>query len=248
MKKKFVLGITALICLAICLLTPSLFKITEEDEALYNAYRHQTYRDNTMSATSIVAVVANEKDSAESSSSLEFTGHPGLAAPDGWIDILDAVHKVWGSQGGYYGLGHYENMTLWGEQVKVRWDCSGYVGYCVYKFGKTTKSYPFTSADRNNGDLYGCTVYTPGTDIRVPDDLVCGDIIFYSGHVEVFYSLNQSNSEKPIVYNWGGAASAQNKYHDSSGNLLSMDEIKNVKSTGTSHYKYSDILKVWRFN
>lgn len=46
MKRKFVLGIVAVLCIAVCLLTSSLFKITEEDEALYSAYRKQTFRNN----------------------------------------------------------------------------------------------------------------------------------------------------------------------------------------------------------
>lgn len=260
MKRKFVLGITAILCVSVCLLTPSLFNISEEDEALYNAYKKQTFHNNFITSTSIVELVENEQNSA-SEESPENTNEsfdsslPGISTAFGWIDILDSVHKAWGGAGATYVYGGNHSMTLWGESVNVRWDCSGYIGYCLYKLGCTTSTTSVTSSSgwgsngSANATKYGFTYLEPSNGIDIYTQLQQGDLLFYDGHVEAFYEYNgnQSNS-KPIVYNWGGKKSTSDKYHDESGNLLSQEAIGNVISYGTSGHDLGSIMSVWRMN
>lgn len=264
MKRKFVLGVIAILCLATCFLSASLFKITEEDEAMYDAYRKQTFRNNSTTATSIIQRVENEIDPPISSSNQPVP--PGLPNQVSWLEVLDAVHKAWGGAGAYYHQATHE-MLLWGETVRVNWDCSGYIGYCLYKYGRVTQNgianscatipiHSCTGWASNNecshyrdASVYNGVKYVPGPDFDVTRDLRPGDILWYSGHVEVFYEYNgNAGNSKPRVYNWGGTYSSSGRYTDNNGNLISASEIANAVSYSGSGHTLSSIKAVWRLN
>lgn len=54
-----------------------------------------------------------------------------------WLDICASAHRCFGSQGCVYAYNSKRAITgLDGNNIIIRQDCSGYVGYCMYVYGK----------------------------------------------------------------------------------------------------------------
>lgn len=167
-----------------------------------------TTADNTYSGDTVYDTPTNNNNSSTSS----------------WLDICANVHRCFGSQGCVYAYGSKRAITgLDGNNIIIRQDCSGYVGYCMYVYGKTGDQLGVNSA--SDFSAYGMTPVSEA-------DLQAGDIIQYNGHVEVYAGNGR-------VYNWGGAASAQNKY--TGVDASTVDPTSNRVSGHT-------FVSGWRFN
>lgn len=119
-------------------------------------------------------------------------------SPSNWIDAIVIAHRTFGHSGCKYTYGGYSTLV---NGDKVRTDCSGFVSYCLQVYGTIAKGTNYTSATFNT---------VPGfvnikDQCKSFDDLQPGDIIGYSGHVEVYAGNNR-------VYNWGSHSSAEDKY------------------------------------
>ena len=150
---------------------------------------------------------------------------PGLnQSSQDWLTVVDQVHKAWGAAGLKYVYNGYNTITYRGNTDNIRTDCSGYVGYCMYIYGLADSTTPISSS--SDLTVFGCT--------EVPvSDLQPGDIVEYSGHIEVWYQ------DEMVVYNWGGTSSAEGKY-------VGVTDVSTVTSYGNSAHTRNQILKAYR--
>lgn len=75
-SNRFVLGVTAIMCVGVCLLASSVFKLSEEDEAAYDSYRKQSYQ-NLRQTTSTVVELTERNTST-------YVAIPGVATGGSW--------------------------------------------------------------------------------------------------------------------------------------------------------------------
>lgn len=122
-----------------------------------------------------------------------------------WLAIVQQVKAII-ADGKGYSQSSYKKVSIGGETVNVRRDCSGFVSACCHFYGapilNQTSTY-FTS--RNHPELEKSGFNSapwPGWDKLVP-----GDIISRNGHVEIFAG-NKNGGH--YVYNVGSDASANN--------------------------------------
>lgn len=134
-----------------------------------------------------------------------------------WVDVVKAVKKALAETGRGYSSGNVDitlDINGSSKTLSVRTDCSGLVSACVsFYSGKnvTLDSSGFANADNAAMKDAGFT----SRKWNGWNDLVEGDIIAKSGHVEIFC---RNEEGKHYVYNAGGDKS-----------------IKSAGATGTGH-------------
>ncbi len=111
-----------------------------------------------------------------------------------WIENCKFCHRVYGCSGLSYARGG-SGVTCYGESV--RRDCSGYVSYCLYKFGRTSSTTVCTSG--GNWAAVSGVVQIDVSQIQP------GDIAVYNGHVQIWMGPG-------VTYNNGSNSSCYSKY------------------------------------
>lgn len=139
-----------------------------------------------------------------------------------WMSIVKSVKALIAEQGPEYSQSNYITINYKGKSLRVRTDCSGYVGACLQLYGAIPEGTNVTSSSLmgqnaiSSGFTYGGF---PGW-----EGLKQGDIITRNGHVEIF-DRNEGNNH--YVYSNG-----------------STNTIRSSKSTITGHPDGYDV--VWR--
>lgn len=134
----------------------------------------------------------------------------GYSAPrQSFVNIVKEVKKQFASQKPGYSQSKYINISVNGETLKCRTDCSGFVGTCLKFFGIGKGKNWTSDSFHENGD--GELLLMNAGFIRKasgdPSTYVEGDILGYKGHVEVFAYLENG---KVFVYNCGSNSSCNN--------------------------------------
>ena len=150
-------------------------------------------------------------------------------APANWLECCALTHKTWGHSGFKYTYGGSATMA---NGDKVRLDCSGFVSYALQCYGKIAKGTMYSS-----GGFKSCPALVDVTSsLHSANDLQPGDIIAYSGHVEVYAGNGR-------VYNWGGPSSCEDKYTGCSSHDLASCT---VDCTSNWYREFSTIAYVMR--
>lgn len=240
MEKKTVTTV-AIILLLSMLVCSTMFNISDEEviDNIYNQHRNVTALNQTTKMDTVISKVeAIDNNGAGNGAGVNNPNSPNIPGVSGgssysntgWLATCDAVHKAWGVGGLTYVYGGYKDVNVDGTSYKVRTDCSGYVGFCMYKMGWAKSVTPISSQD----DLtpFGFTLIDASS--RQP-----GDVLVYPGHIEVLYEIGTNGVD--TVYNWGGTSSTGAKYKG-----IDATTVATVKSYSTSGHKQSAITKVWR--
>lgn len=223
--KKIVTYFTVVIISTVLIMCFMLTTSDEEADDLYSAYNRTTQDFNKTSVETIIRQLQQESEEP----SINEPNVPGvnnqIPSAETWLQVCDLAHKQFGGSGLRYVYGGSAVVTKSdGSTIGVRADCSGYVGYCIYSAGWATTPLCITSGS----DLtsFGFTKVTDGS-------LLPGDVVAWPGsHIEVYVSGEKT------VYNWGGPASAQNKY-------TGVADVNTVDSTSTSGHSFPPQV-VWR--
>ncbi|MCM1215029.1 MAG: hypothetical protein NC548_10970 [Lachnospiraceae bacterium] len=145
--------------------------------------------------------------------------------PSSWVSCLEYTHRLFG----HSGLGYCKGSTLTTGKT-VRPDCSGYISAALQLANIDQGLY-------NSSSMHTCPALV---DIRNQcngyEDVLPGDILVYSGHVEAYAGNNR-------VYNWGGKKSAEDKYQGCSSHDLSGC---NVDTTSSLTRAWGTVLHVLR--
>lgn len=202
MSIKKIVGTVALtLIVGVSTVVGLLYTTDEEADEIVSQYHKATqdFRQTTVTTT-IANVSENENEPA-----INIPGNGDSIAPNNtWIGICDSVHKAWGASGLTYAYGAYNTATYNGQQYSVRTDCSGYVGFCLYIAGLSTSTTPISSSST--------VAYVQSIGGAVVDQasIKQGDILVYTGHVEIFDHIGDDGNS--YVYNWGGHASTSDLY------------------------------------
>lgn len=197
-----------------------------------NAYNYTVNHSTPMyvTANTFTSFISSD-DATQDSGVLADQTLPGLnnsgytgpsTVPTDWITLYYEVHDAMRLQGIDYKQAATTVQFAGTTYDGVFADCSGYVGFCLYLYGKTDKVHPITSGSYNKYDNFGCVL------IDKRNGLLQGDIVFYSGHVEI-YDDTRSTDGALLVHNRGGTESC----------------IQYAAPTKSSH-TYNDIIAVWR--
>lgn len=180
--------------------------------------------------------LADVWDSAQASSSSYYNGAAYAVATevqnDDWMAVVKSLKAAIASTGVGYSQSSYVKITVNGNTMSVRQDCSGYVSACLQVYGAqsaTWSSHQFTDAS----SIPGFTKYAwSGWGNLAP-----GDIIAYHGHVEIFaynldkyhyvYSNGSSNSVRSAVPTTDSRSYVTVWRPNSAG---SVDSVTNVNS------------------
>ena len=169
-------------------------------------------------ASSSMALISEQSIVADAASG-------AASSSGGWVDVIKAVKKAIADQKPGYDTGKYIVINVGTGDIKTRTDCSGFVSACLIAFGKLKSGAMLSSANfsnQNDSNMKSTGFYAmdwPGW-----DNLVEGDIIAKTGHVEIFARNEGSNTH--YVYNAG-----------------SKDAINNPDATRSSKPEYTT---VWR--
>lgn len=178
-----------------------LYTDDEETDMIVSQYNKATQDYHQTSVSTTIENTKGEGDKA----AINIPGQGQSLTPNNsWIAICDSVHKSWGASGLGYHYGHMTTATYNNQQYSVRQDCSGYVGFCLYIAGFTSSTTPISS-----GTTVGF-VQSIGGAVVDSSNIQQGDILVYSGHVEIFDHLGEDGST--YVYNWGGTSSTSALY------------------------------------
>lgn len=237
MSPKKTTGIVcAILLLSTIMIVGLLYRsnVNESSDLLAEYNKNTQHFDRTQSSTIIEEI---KNDSGEDSN--DFTPTipgvddepvvPGTPTSTDFVQALSVVHKLFGHSGLKYSLGGSGTLV---NGDGVRTDCSGYISYALYYQGVFSKGQRYDSASMPNA---------PGLDnvtssINSPSDLLPGDILVYNNHVEAYAGNGR-------VYNWGGHASAEDKYSACSGH-----DHKTCTADSTSNWyrDFSSIVAVMR--
>lgn len=237
MKRIVVLCITIALTLSISM-GLLMYSVGSSDE-VDNILAEFNNLGNLVRRPTSVAEIERQHDALQDSNPTPGGGLPGGTTPPNppgttpnvgtdvnmWCEVVDSVHKDWGARGYTYTQN---------DNGDIRTDCSGFVSYCLYTAGFTNNKKQGTSASLPS--FLQSLGWQNVTSVK-DTGLQKGDIIAYSGHIEVFYSYSSSNY--PRVWNWGGPASAQNKY-------TGVTDVSTVDSTGISGHYIGQITSAWR--
>lgn len=154
------------------------------------------------------------------------TGVPNVPpAPNGsWLDTVAKCKEIIATQiGRYLSVDDTDANTFmvtdWnGVEVRVRSDCSGYVRFCLYQYGLISNNMMGFNSSNYVSPVNGTT------SIPVDGDLVAGDILWTSGHVEILAEDLPASTDRgytPKVFNVGSSKSAANPGITTSSKTLS---------------------------
>jgi hypothetical protein len=144
----------------------------------------------------------------EDESYATYTEGKKRATHTAWMKIVKAVKRAIAAQSPGYNQSNWIDITIANKTLKVRTDCSGFVGACLKYFGvldDNTNTTSYMYANANSGVIKN-TGFTPYA-WSGWDSLTEGDIIGRDGHVEIF-AYNENG--KHYVYNCGSNASVNN--------------------------------------
>lgn len=140
---------------------------------------------------------------------------PGIPQDNSnWLSIVSSVKKVLATQVGYYSQGALVEVTMPdGTKGTLRPDCSGYVGFCLWLSGLQGSSPNINSASGSSGgSIPGVTCHAM-SELSDYSQLLPGDIVFKSGHVEIIAESpvpGSTGETRSKVYNCGSNDSAAN--------------------------------------
>ena len=135
-----------------------------------------------------------------------------------WLDIVAATKRAFAeSKPGYYTSNgnKWINLTVNGKSLKVRTDCTGFVGACVYFYSGELKSQPASGAYVQSGGTVEQALKRAGfTRLAWPgwDGVKAGDILSVNGHCEI-----SAEDGTKRVYNAGSPSSCNNPGVTNSG-------------------------------
>ena len=149
----------------------------------------------------------------------------GRGVSGDWLSIVKSVKASIAAQKPGYNQKQWISITYNGKTLKVRTDCSGFVGACLKFYGvigdnDNYSSYTFAKRTDKNLSAAGFTSMA----WNGWDSLVEGDIIAKNGHVEIFA---RNENGKHYVYNCG-----------------SNNSVNSAEATVTGHN--SGYSTVWR--
>lgn len=244
MKNKLVL-ITLILTTLIVMLGLMMFTVGNTDatdDLLEQFNKSSSQLRRPITVEEITRQIAKE----EGKNDFEFPEMPSLPTmPDAgtqvdtssWMSTLDSVHKAWGKAGFIYTQTKHQFTEPSGNSVTVRTDCSGYIGYCLYKKGVFKSPINMWSGSAAT-DMRNAGLLEISSEDRAAHKYQAGDILVYKGHIEAF--VKDQGTSKPVVYNWGGKDSVDNKY-------TGVTDFNSVNAQGTSGHTYSQVLSAWRF-
>ncbi len=207
------------------------FSDTEDTERIKELNKFVTQNYQRTLVNSKVTALSNAQGNTTAD-----PGIPGVADPvsnDEWINWLDKCHKAFGGQGLIYDYGGEEYITHFdGSSIKVRQDCSGYIGYALYCAGY----YPASPLHLTSGSDYSVAGFTNMGSLPM-EQLKPGDLVAWSGHIQAFAGTDDRGY---IWYNWGDHSTAQDLY-------AGVSDPSTVVSTTTSRRTSANGI-VWRRN
>lgn len=222
------------IILSLSIIITFLMYSTVDEYTVDDIFSRHNNMANQRTNTNVTTVI-NNVENMESTAGVNTASNnsnpiniPGVSPSNGtWISMVDTVHKTWGAQGLTYRYGGTANITMDGQTYTVRTDCSGFVGFCIHKMGWSSTTTPISSS--SDLTVFGFTKVDPAA--RQP-----GDVLAYSGHVEVLQAVTDA---KDSVWNWGGTSSTSAKYANGK-------DPNSVISYGNSGKSPSALVAVWR--
>ena len=141
-----------------------------------------------------------------------------------WIGSVQKAKKAIAESNAGYTYGGSAKVNVDGKDYIIRNDCSGFVSFALALAGLLkNENTKFTSVTFGDGSFRSSLTlpdFFGRVDVSSMSDLKVGDILCYSGHVEVFAEAPDSGS-KPIVYNCGSDASAGKSGVTKSGHTFS---------------------------
>lgn len=206
---------------------------TSEDDAtlISSSNRNITQNYNR----TVVSSRASSLGKTEISTDPNLPGVPNSQFANEWLEWLDKCHKQMGGQGCTYVWGGYLTITHFdGNPLRVREDCSGYVGYALYSFGRLSSPTGVTSST-----VYSDYGFTPMGNGHTMEELVAGDIVAWPGkHVQVYAGTDERGH---LWYNWGG-------YTTTSALYEGVQDVNSVVSTTLICSRPITNANVYRFN
>ena len=185
-------------------------KLEKELKDLKNGKKGDKKSDTTTITTGTTGTTQTETQSTEGN----------------WLAIVQAVKKAIADQHPGYSKKNWITISVGGRSMKVRTDCSGYVGSCLKYLGvipESSNPVSGTFASSNYPSLSsGGFTHMPFTNW---ESLQTGDIIALDGHVEIFAWIKDGTH---YVFNCG-----------------SNDSVNSPVPTRSGHSSYTS---VWRPN
>lgn len=242
MKPKVIVCIVGVTLLITVVITVGfLYANEDESSSILERFNTTTQNFDRVAVSSVVVdteLVAKERKSGKDYSTDGGSTDGGTGGVGGNFDspfepihgndILDVASKVkayWHSLGfPYVDNGKtYSLVDTDGTTYEVRPDCSGFCSYVFFCMG-LTKNTQYTTS----GILETSMPALGFKRIKINDasDLRPGDVLSYSGHMEIYHSMKSNGSM--VVYNWGGKSSVA------------------VPGTTTSGHKVSALICVYR--
>lgn len=231
MHRKSVFTVAAIV-LCSTILTMSFMSMSEEDlDVALTAFRGSTQDTAPTKTEKVIRDIGNSSENSGLGlgdvDEVVDTGDPDIIdSPDGpyvpgipqdnsnWLSIVGSVKQVLATQVGYYSQGALVEVTMPdGTKGTLRPDCSGYVGFCLWLRGLQGSSPNINSASGSSGgSIPGVTCHAM-SELSDYSQLLPGDIVFKSGHVEIIAESpapGSTGETRSKVYNCGSNDSAAN--------------------------------------
>lgn len=222
MNRKPVIVVGVIVLLSV-IFTMVFMSISDEDlNVAMTAFRNSTQGNTPVQTDKVIREIEKDSNGINLGQSGE-NGDPSIAepympgAPDGskWMQIVADTKNIIATQIGYYEQAKIENcptVTLSdGTTAKLRPDCSGFVGFCLWRMGLQGSSVNINSASGSSGGTIPGVECHAMSELSNYSELRPGDIVFKSGHVEIIAESPAPGSGPTTpakVYNCGSNDSA----------------------------------------
>lgn len=178
------------------------FNIDEDAIVLgYSSTSSQIERDASVEIISQQVKAAQTQTTPSTSTSQSPSTSPDV---DDWCKLVDWCHRHWGIDEVvvYVYGGPRKIRDSKGKLIEIRSDCSGFLNYCTYEYGKTP---PKGGAS----DFDYTTIGMKKFKVNSYSELQVGDIVAWPGqHIAVYAGKNGSNE----YWDWGADVKGINKY------------------------------------
>lgn len=196
------------------------FNIDEDAIVLgYSSTSSQIERDASVEIISQQVKTAQTQTTPSTSTPQSPSTSPDV---DDWCKLVDWCHRHWGIDEVvvYVYGGPRKIRDSKGKLIEIRSDCSGFVNYCTYEYGKSNPTYGNSSYDYAKLGM---------KEIKVSSysELQAGDIVAWPNeHVNIYAGKNGSNE----FWDWGADSRGINKYKGQSDPWTCNNHATNSRS------------------
>ena len=177
--------------------------VTQTQQAVEQAKQEYPEVDSLLAG-----IQGNPKEPEDSDAYIPGTSNVTYPESEDWYQHCVYVHNRWSDYSYTYSDPsdpYYTDCVYNGTSYRVRPDCSGYVLFCLQ-----LKGYYSLGANIYSGSYKtppaGFTLYEKESFPNGYADCIPGDILFYSGHVEIFAGCIDGQAVKHLVLNAGSTS------------------------------------------